>query len=250
MQLVEVQVTCIRRYAPKLASVPIFLATEMTPADPCVLRILSLENVNHIRLQQSESGFLESRIAALDYMQEFDYVLPLQEDFWLDRTPDVDDALSIMRSDLRVQSIRLMPSPGPHINDIIYKGPWKILSKSDIYKFTFQATLWRSAAYVEFIKAILSGAKAEFESTGLSEADWSKYCIRVNVAENLKGQDIFSRVSMGPNKLHLSIERLHVAPNAVYMCPWPYRPTAVVQGSLEPWAKEFAAREGFILNWH
>ena len=248
MHLVEVQVTCIRRYAPKLASVPIFLATEMTEADPRVKRVLGMENLYHINLQQSESGFLESRISALHYINDFDYVLPLQEDFWLDRTPDMDEALSIIRSDLRVQSIRLMPSPGPHINNETYKGLWKILSNFDTYKFTFQATLWRSAAYVEFLKAILESAKAEFPS-GQSEADWSKYCIRVNVAENLKGQEIFSRVSMGPGKLHLSIERFHVAPNAVFMCPWPYRPTAVVQGSLEPWAKEFAAREGFVLSW-
>jgi hypothetical protein len=81
------------------------------------------------------------------------------------------------------------------------------------------------------------------------EADWSKYCIRANVAENLKGQQIFSRVCMGPDRLHLSAPRSHKEPNAVYMCPWPYRPTAVVQGSLEPWAKEFAAREGFIISW-
>lgn len=132
MQLVEVQVTCIRRYAPKLATVPIFLATEMTTADPCVLRILSLENVNYIRLQADESGFLESRIAALNYIDGFDYVLPLQEDFWLDRAPDMDEALSIIRSDLRVQSIRLMPSPGPHINNETYKGLWKILSNLEI----------------------------------------------------------------------------------------------------------------------
>lgn len=249
MQLVEVQVTCIRRYARKLASVPIFLATEMTEADPRVKRVLTLENVHHICLQQSESGFLESRISALDYMQDFDYVLPLQEDFWLDRAPDMNEALSIIRSDLRVQSIRLMPSPGPHVNDETYKGLWKILSNYDTYRFTFQATLWRSAAYVEFLKAILESAKAEFECSGLQQADWSKYCIRVNVAENLKGQDIFSRVCMRPDKLHLSIERRHAAQNAVYLCPWPYRPTAVVQGSLEPWAKEFAAREGFVLSW-
>ena len=90
-------------------------------------------------------------------------------------------------------------------------------------------------------------ASKGFQESGLPRTDWAKYCIRANVAENLKGQEVFSEF-MGPSQLHLSIEREHMNKNAVYLAPWPYRPTAVVLGSLEPWAKEFANREGFRLE--
>jgi hypothetical protein len=32
------------------------------------------------------------------------------------------------------------------------------------------------------------------------------------------------------------------------LCPWPYRPTAIVKGRLEPWAEELGRREGFNLK--
>jgi hypothetical protein len=33
----------------------------------------------------------------------------------------------------------------------------------------------------------------------------------------------------------------------VYLSPWPYRPTAIVHGRLEPWAAELGLREGVPL---
>jgi len=253
MPYAEVQIACIRRYAPGLDETPIFIATEMRPKSGSHLeRILKFKNTFHIFLQEEESGFLESRLAGVGYLPEnFEYVLPLQEDFWLDRIPDytkLSEAVHILETDIRVQSIRLMPSPGPHQNDETYRGAWKILGKNDPYKFTYQATMWRVDAYRGFLEQILKSASRGFHSSGLPSDNWSKYCIRVNVAENLDGQALFSDLCMGPNKLHLSIERSHPKPNAVFLAPWPYRPTAVVQGSLEPWAKEFAKREGFNLE--
>ena len=253
MPYAEVQIACIRRYAQALDEIPIFIASEQRPkAGSHLERILKLKNTFHIFLQEEESGFLESRLAGVGYLPEdVEYVLPLQEDFWLDRAPDynkLSEAINIFKMDQRVQSIRLMPSPGPHLNDEAYRGPWKIIGKADIYKFTYQATLWRIDAYRSFLEQILKSASRSFRSSGLPSDHWSKYCIRANVAENLDGQALFSDLCMGPNKLHLSIERSHSKPNAVFMAPWPYRPTAVVQGSLEPWAKEFAKREGFNLE--
>ncbi len=247
MPLVEVQVVCIRRYAKELVDVPIFLATEMSAADPVVSRVLELENVHLISLSDSESEFLESRVAAFKYLPEdYDFVLPLQEDFWLDRAPDyvaLKEAVDIMSSDSAVQSIRLMPSPGQHESDLIYKGRWAILSDKDTYRFTFQATLWRREIYVEFLEAVIQSGMADY---GLSSyTNWSKFCVRVNIAENAKGQAIFKEVCMSNGKVHLSVQREHKGANAVYLAPWPYRPTAVVQGNLEPWAKEFMGREGF-----
>jgi hypothetical protein len=252
MQYAEVQIACIRRYAPKLHSVPIFIATELRPTEgSCLENILSYRNTHHIALESEESGFLESRLAGIGYLpDQYDFVLPLQEDFWLDRAPDyskLDEAVNILKEDLKVKSLRLMPSPGPHQDDIVYKAGWRVLGKYDAYKFTFQATLWRVEMYRKFLERVLMTASKDFHESGLPATDWAKYCIRANVAENLKGQEIFSEF-MSSSQLHLSIERESKNKNAVYLAPWPYRPTAVVQGSLEPWAKEFAKREGFKLD--
>lgn len=249
MSLVEVQVTCIRRYAKELDDIPIFLATEMNSSSPLVERILRLHNIHHILLQKHESEFLESRVAAVKYIPpEYEFILPLQEDFWLDRRPDLislNEAIVILHSDKKVKSVRLMPSPGPHISDIVYNGRWKILSEADEYKFTFQATMWRSSVYLNFLEEIIRTARYTFDSSNLSNTQWSKYCVSINVAENYNGQKVFSDTSMNADSIHLSIDREHRGQNAVYMAPWPYRPTAVVRGKLEPWAKEFALREGF-----
>ena len=252
MPLAEVQVVSIRRYAPNLDEVPIFLATEVGLHDYYVHSILENNNTHYISLQKEESGFIESRIAATAYLpEEYDFVLPLQEDFWLDRTPDytlLNEAIEILQMDAKVQSIRLMPSPGPNRLDKIYKGQWRIIGDANQYKFTFQATLWRRDIYKEFLEAVLKSASKDFKESGLPEKDWAKFCVRINVAENLKGQATFSKLCMDSNKLHLAIERKGSQANAVYMAPWPYRPTAVVQGKLEPWALDFASREGFNLH--
>ena len=195
---------------------------------------------------------MESRIAGIGYLpEEYEYVLPLQEDFWLDRAPlteKLEEAIKILDSDTNVQSIRLMPSPGPLESDEVYNTDWKILSRDNTYIFTFQATLWRIDAYRRFLELILKDAQIDFYKTNLLQTQWSKYCIGVNVAENLKGQDTFSRFCMGKGRVHLSVERQGKHANAVFLAPWPYRPTAVVQGRLEPWAREFAKREGFNLD--
>jgi len=249
MPLVEVQVVCIRRYAKELIDIPIFLATEMLPSDPVVSRVLKQDNVHLLSLPLSESDFLESRVAAFNYLPaEYDIVLPLQEDFWLDRRPEyaaLDEAIAILSHDETVQSIRLMPSPGPHESDLAYhaKRRWRVLTERDTYRFTFQATLWKRRPYVAFLEAVIERGRPEFERSG--EEPWSKFCVRVNIAENAKGQALFKEICMGADMVHLSVQREHKGSNAVFLCPWPYRPTAVVQGTLEPWAKEFMVREGF-----
>jgi hypothetical protein len=254
MKYAEVQISCIRRYAGALDNVPIFLATELTGANSYVARILAQKNTHHIHLQPNESGFLESRIAAVNYiLNEFDFILPLQEDFWLDRAPDLRllmNALYIMETDTQVKSIRLMPSPGPSSEDKSYSNSntWIILSEKDTYRFTFQATLWRGSLYLEFFNILLDQAKRDFMVTGQPPSEWATFCIRMNVAENYRGQKLFFDTCMGPGRVHLSVLRADARPNAVYLAPWPYRPTAVVQGYLEPWAKEFAEREGFLLD--
>ena len=252
MPLAEVQITCIRRYANDLDSVPIFLATELTTYNDYVERILKIKNVHHIVLQKEESEFIESRLAAMNYLpQEYSYVLPLQEDFWLDRRPDLlrlNEAIKILDTDPKVKSLRLMPSPGPDPADPVYCNNWRVLTVRDTYRFTYQATLWRCGDYSKFLEAVLKSASKDFADINGSKSQWSKFCIRANVAENAKGQELFKNKCMSKDSIHLSIERAHKASNAVFLAPWPYRPTAVVQGTLEPWAREFLEREGFDKN--
>lgn len=261
MQFALLHIACIRNYADllvkdrktnNLEQIPIFLATELTAENEYVKRALALPNVFLLHLQDSESDFLESRIAAFQYLDEYKYILPLQDDFWLDRAPNyalLDEAIEIMDTDQTVQSIRLMPSPGPHPADLdymseIYSGRWKLLSESDTYRFTFQATLWRTKPYVIFLQTLVELEKPLFAKYK-QPVSWSKYCVTVNIAENTEGQALFKRLCMSPESKHLSIERQGAHANAVYKAPWPYRPTAVVHGALQPWAKEFMEREGF-----
>jgi hypothetical protein len=63
-----------------------------------------------------------------------------------------------------------------------------------------------------------------------------------NLAENQYGQRKFLEV-LG-DKTHLGWVRQGKQPNAVYLSPWPYRPTAVEKGVLGQWAIDLAKREG------
>jgi hypothetical protein len=257
LPLVEVQLICLRRYSPELDSIPVFIATEILPSESCLQRILQIPSVHYLSLKKDDADFLESRIAAVEYLSFFKFILPLQEDFWLDRSPDyiqLFDGLNILRKDSRVQSIRLMPCPGPNSKDVFYRNStlWKVLSSHDTYRFTFQATIWRPDIYTSYLKEICQEGKVEYDALKDPTLSWSAFCVRHNIAENSKGQQYFLSNYMNSDKYHLSIDRPMSHPNAVYLAPWPYRPTAVVKGILEPWAKEFAIREGFkkLEGWY
>ena len=264
LPIVDVQLTAIQRYAANLLEYPIFVASDSetefaTKQFPVA--------VNKIPLLPYESGFLESRSAALKYMLEANPglggVLMLQDDFWIDRPihkGEWDEALAYMSRDARVQSIRLMPCPGP-VNRILrgdIRGPgvkrayFAEITEADTFRFTFQATLWKPCAAIEFFDLIIESARNEFTCAGFPEADWNRFCVRYNVAENPNGQDLFLKHMMGPDKIHLGIRRKGDHSNAVNLATIPYRPTAVVKGKLEPWAKEFAEREGFktLPGWY
>lgn len=259
LPIVDVQLTCIRRYAPELLQNEIFVACEGSPA----FLEKDYPGIQKIPLLPEESGFLESRVAALKYLEDKESpVLMLQDDFWIDRPirkSDWDEALLYFR-DERLQSIRLMPCPGPvgtvlpHLRGGSSRrcAYFAAITEADTYRFTFQATLWRPQAALEWFEAILKSAQAEFRISGLPEVDWNKFCISHNVAENTDGQALFLNRMMGSEKIHLGIRRKGQHPNAVNLAIIPYRPTAVVQGKLEPWAKEFAIREGFqhLEGWY
>ena len=234
----------LRRYAPNLKW-PVYFATEV-PNHPIAEQLATEFGVTVIPLSKNEEGFLESRAAALKILPStILYVLPLQEDFLLDRTPryqDLLDAAYILDTDRSVSSLRLMPCPGPHETDQSYtKGkPWKVLGSRNTYIFTYQATLWRRLDLSLYLDALIQSIEKDFgNQKGLDK----KYlALTSNMGENHYGQDVLKRTL--PDTVHLCWPRSHENPNAVYLCPWPYRPTAVVRGRLEPFAEELFRREG------
>lgn len=138
----------------------------------------------------------------------------------------------------KVASVRLMPCPGPK-GDTFF-NEFKVLDFAIEMVFTYQATIWKRDSYQTFMNTLLH--KLE----GKSQAEKNRIGIKINIAENADGQRILR--DLFPKSIHISVIRQYPHPNAVYLCPWPYRPTAVVQGSLEPWAIDLGEREGFQLN--
>ena len=246
--LLKLHITLLHRYAPSLAW-PIYLATE-TPE----LLTTPLPKVTVLRLPTNKAGFFESREAAVAMLPaHIKYVFPIQEDFLLEGRPmekEIAEALQILDADPQVSSLRLMPCPGPNALDVSYKpqGPWKILDFDVEMVFTYQATVWRRAPYQTFMKSLLH------KTEHLDERQKIVAAIKVNIAEIAEGQmllrNLFNQglALQKEQALHLAYPRSYSHPNAVYLCPWPYRPTAVVRGTLEPWASELAQREGVSLT--
>ena len=173
----------------------------------------------------------------------FTTVLPMQEDFLLDREPDpcnLEKALNYIK-DSHVTSVRLMPCPGPggaSLND-----EWAELTpQTDQYGFSFQATIWRLDACLLFYTAVCDRLEAEWPKHTTPADERCRIEVRANFAENADGQRFFWQFFAGQR--HVGWKRQGKWANAVYLSPWPYRPTAIVQGRLEPWAEELGRREG------
>ena len=248
--LLELHIALIRRYAPGIKW-DIYLATEV-PGHP-ICKKLAAAGILLLPLDMSDSGFLKSRAAALALLPDsVRYVLPMQEDFLLERMPDlsaIQESLQIFSADPTVLSIRWMPCPGPAAMRK-YNGSdsWYLLDPAlDEYLFCFQATLWRKEAVLEWYEKLCNQFLVDYPWT-LSDEERRLAEIRANYAENRKGQYYFKKWMMGEDKKHLAWKRKFSAPNGVYMSPWPYRPTAVIGGQLQPFAKELAEREGFTFT--
>jgi hypothetical protein len=238
--LLPLHFTLLKRYAPGL-KMPLFLATE-EPNHPTCKEVAAM-GVELIPLAKADAGFLDSRRAALEVLKpRYEYVLPVQEDFLLDRTPDstaLEAGLSLLK---HATSVRLMPCPGPGGLALENAPQWAHIPESDTYSFTFQATLWKTADCCHWYTALCNKLEIEWPRATTPPQTRLHMEIRANFAENTEGQRFFREVSKG---LHVGWRRAGSWSNAVYLSPWPYRPTAIVQGKLEPWAAEMAKREGF-----
>jgi len=251
--LLPLHIKLLERYAPTLKW-PIFIATESPELLPPLTPV-----PNILILEKKDSGFFESRAASMKLLpSSIKYVFPIQEDFLLEGRPmekEIDEAFQIFHTDSSVASIRLMPCPGPSPYDASYipEKPWNVWNAWNVWNvwkvlefekdslvFTYQATLWKRSEYYTFMNALLH------KTQHLNERQKLNTAIKINLAEIPEGQQVLKTCLS--SKKHLSISRLHSHPNAVYLCPWPYRPTAVVRGSLESWARDLAEREGLFLG--
>ena len=174
--------------------------------------------------------------------------MPMQEDFLLERFIDekaIEESFIILENSSLIISIRYMPCPGPKEINSSYNKRWKYIDKQyDTYLFTFQATMWKKNKCLDWYTQIVKAVELK-DPLGFDQQ--LKIEVHDNIAENAEGQRIFS--SLFTNKIILGYIRNHKYPNAVYMCPWPYRPTAVIKGVLQPFAIELASREGININY-
>ena len=239
----------LRRYAPDLVW-DCVLATEM-PDHPVCASLKAKYNVIILPLKDDDKGFLNSRRAALTQLvSRYKYCLPLQDDFILERGLDGDALKNVLEKfdkTPHLVSARLMPCPGP-LEIVMGDSLWAPIARNDEYKFVFQATLWKTKACLEWYTRICDVLEMYAPKEVSSDIHRTQIEIRGNIAENSIGQGEFWKWSVIQKYVHIAWIRKGSWSNAVYLSPFPYRPTAIVKGKFEPWAQELAKREGFIIT--
>ena len=226
----------IRRYAP-LLTWPIFLATTgLTAADTQVLENLNVRIMN--QTEEENLDFIESRCVALRILQkDYTNVLLLQDDFFLDREPMyrfLDSAVTFLQENPTYVCVRLMPCPGPKGPSV---GEWKKIELGQ-YLFSFQAGIWSCKWLLSFFEVMIAESLGDFPKYNCKK---NHYWLVVNPCETGLGASVCMK--LGYNAV--GFPRSGSWSNAVFLSPWPYRPTAVEKGVLQPWAQEMIKREGF-----
>jgi hypothetical protein len=244
--LLEAHFGLLRRYASRL-NCGVFLATEA--ANELTIQMVTKRfGINVIRLDSKMTDFFESRLAAVESLPAaIKYVLPLQEDFLLERPgPNYDalkEAVEIMGLDTSVKGVRLMPCPASSTAEKYQNmSHWDILGEKDL-QFSYQATIWRRDVWTTYMRALIAQTRELQPSLRVGTREYNQYAIRSNPAETFIGLSMLKHLF--PGGKFLCWARVGAYANAVYACPWPYRPTAVVHGVLEKWAAELIRREGF-----
>ena len=226
----------IRRYAAKLTW-SIYLATAGLNDEQ--RGFLMAAGINLIEQGPENGDFLESRIEALRVLRDiFTHVLLLQDDFFLDRSPSYEDLAStvdMMTANPEIVCTRLMPCPGP-TGDMVL-GKWQEINVDPHRYFSFQASLWSISWLMRFFEEVIRRATPYMSK--YPQYSRNQFWILVNPCESNVGSDV--AVELGGK--FVGFPRAGRWPNAVYLSPWPYRPTAVEKGVIQPWAKEMLKRE-------
>jgi len=228
----------IRRYATGLKW-PIYLASAGLDDEK---KAMMMAAGVHVMEQGPENGdFLESRIEALRILREsFSFVLLLQDDFFLDRAPNYDaleETVRMMTENPEIVCTRLMPCPGP-TGDVVL-GKWKEIVVDPYCYFSFQAGVWSIPWLMRFFEEVVRRATPLM--TKYPHYSRNQFWLLVNPCETGVGTDV--AVELGGR--FVGWPRAGRWSNAVYLSPWPYRPTAIEKGVIQPWATEMLKREEF-----
>jgi hypothetical protein len=228
----------IRRYATELKW-PIYLATAgLDDEQKAMLMAIGIRMIE----QGPENGdFLESRIEALRILRDtYSHILLLQDDFFLDRAPSYDalaSTVEMMTENPEIVCTRLMPCPGP-TGDVVFEK-WREIIVEPYCYFSFQAGIWSVPWLMRFFEGVIKRATPLMAK--YPQYSRNQFWLLVNPCEKGIGTDV--AVELGGR--FVGWPRAGRWSNAVYLSPWPYRPTAVEKGVLQPWAKKMLKREGF-----
>jgi hypothetical protein len=186
------------------------LATEV-PDHPICQKVAKEYGVEILPLKEEEAGFLDSRAAALRKLKEqgkWEFVLPMQEDFLLDRTDGGSwierGALSFLKGGEKVASVRLMPCPGPKKPQSPDAAWWELDKKYDEYGFTFQATLWRLDSCLAWYEAITDRLEKMWPRDSTPPKRRIEIEVRGNFAENADGQRFFWEFFAARGERHMA----------------------------------------------
>ena len=231
----------IKRYAPDLKWPIYFASAGLTEEEKG-----EVSGLGFIYMEQTASenaDFIESRLHALRLLQkDYRFVLLLQDDFFLDRQPDyaaLEKTVAMMTENPAVVCTRLMPCPGP-------TGPewllWRDITVDPYCYFSFQAGIWSTEWLIKFFEGVVRKSQGLFAR--YPQYSRNQFWLLVNPCETEVGTDV--AVELGGR--FVGWPRLGRWSNAVYLSPWPYRPTAVEKGVLQPWASEMLKREGYSIH--
>ena len=227
----------IKRYAPDLKW-PVYFATGGL-TDEQKEDVLGLGFTYMEQSDNENADFIESRLYALRLLQkDYAFVLLLQDDFFLDRQPDyvaLDKTVAMMTENPAVVCTRLMPCPGPTGSEWL---SWREIVVDPYCYFSFQAGIWSTGWLITFFEGVVRKSQGLFGK--YPQYSRNQFWLLVNPCETEAGTDV--AVELGGR--FVGWPRVGRWSNAVYLSPWPYRPTAVEKGVLQPWASEMLKREG------
>ena len=173
---------------------------------------------------KKDIGFLEGYKYILDQVKErHNYGIILQDDFLIEKPVNNDlikKYIEILNENKEVGFIRTMPCPGPKGQKINF-GDIELgeINKLEDYSFSYQSTIWNINYFLEF-------SNIQNSSPWISE---------ITLAKKMRSDK--------SGKKLLGFIRPFKESNAVYESPIPYRPTAIVKGKLQDWAKKLLVRE-------
>jgi len=193
---------------------PVTLVTDTVPPE---LRDYEPAKPTGLHVVGADKGWCKNFLYAIQAIkQQPEFVLMLQEDFWLSAPPDttyIERALMIMRGDPTVACFRIYPCPGA--DKYIGWADHGEISLDAAYRVSCQAGIWRTSELVKILERL--DTPADFE---------------------IKGTEFFR--TERPAARFLSVNRTE-DPNA---WPFQYICTAIVRGQWLPGALEFAHSQG------